>query len=238
MKLIAIYKEPITGNGRLLPRDIRNYLGAITHDDEELNKIVMWHERKQPSIIYTMPNRKSFAILSFLPETEAKKYFIKIKNAIERNPNISIGGVCVQVGEVFTTDYEYTNFSNGFFEREFRTPFILGVSKQDYAIARELSKDEKIDMPRLEKMMSDTIKESILFQQRDWFGEEIFNTDDLMLIYKDIKYLSVEYKKGEWYPAVRATVISNKLLPHFLGYKIGLGYGELATQKEMQRRGK
>lgn len=238
MKLVVIFKDAITGNKRLLPRDIRNYLGAITQDNEELHRLVMWHEHKQPPFIYSMPNRKSFGIFSFLKEDEIANHFKSLKKAIESNPILKLAGLDLEVKEVFTTSYEYTRFQEGFFERKFITPMILGSSKREYARARQLSEGNNIDKAELNSFITDTINESIRFQNRDWFEVEDFEVEDLMLMYKDVKYTVVKYNETQWYPAVMATVISNKMLPQFLGYKCGMGYGELASLKNMQRRGK
>ena len=238
MKLVVIYEKPILGNKRLYPRDIRNYIGAITKEDEPLNKIAMWHKNMQPPLIYSMPNRKSFAIYSFLPKNKIEKDLEAIKKCILKNKEIHIKGINLKVKEVFIADYEYTEFQNGYFERNLMTPMIIASSNQEYRRARMLSQNNEINHSELEKMMTDTIKESIRFQHKDWFNQDDVEIEDLMLIYKDVKYMAFEYKKDQWYPAVRATIISNKMLPHFLGYKSGLGFGELASMKIMDNRKK
>lgn len=237
MKLVVLYKEPLKGDERLLPRDIRNYIASITKDDDAVHSVVMSHERKQPTLLYSMPNRKSFAIYSFRKDDEVKELFKKIKAKIEENPIISINGASAVVKEVFTTKWYYTNFKNGLFERRLRTPMVIGASVGEYARARQLSADGEVDMQELQKFVTDTIKESIRFQHRDWFDEE-YEADDLMIVYKDLEYTPIRYKEGQYFPAVRGTIICNKELPMFIGYKSGLGFGELSTIKEMNRRKK
>ena len=74
---------------------------------------------------------------------------------------------------------------------------------------------------------------------RDWFDEEDEMQEimeDTIILFKDLEYTPIKYKNNEYYPAIRGTIISNKYLPLFIGYKSGLGFGELSTLKEMDRR--
>jgi len=80
MKLVAIYEHPLKGKERFFPRDIRNYIASIMKDDKEIHSAIMGHERKQPTFIFSMPNRKSFGIFSFLKGKKIKEMMNLIKD--------------------------------------------------------------------------------------------------------------------------------------------------------------
>lgn len=224
MKLVVIYDEK--PEHKLLPRDIRNIMGSLTKDEPEVNKLVMWHERKQPPLIYTLPTYSSFAIISYLETDEVKNALEFIKNKLKKDGALKLSNSSVKIKNAYIADYHYTRFSEGFYERKLKSPMVLGASAGEYARARELSKDG-VDIEKLKSFAVDTIKESIRFQNRDWFNKEDFEVDDIMIMFKDIRYTVVKYKDNENYPAVFGTIISNRNLPDFIGYKCGMGYGEL-----------
>jgi len=241
VKLVTIYKEPLKGDERLYPRDVRNYIASIMQGDPEVHSIIMGHERKQPTFIFSMPNRKSFGIYSFKRGNKIKEMMNLIKKRIEENPVLKIGGANASVGRVYTTPFEFTRFEDGLFERRLRTPLIIASAEFEYAECRKLSADGTVDMAWLKKFTTGKIKETISLMARDWFDEEE-QVDEIMeetiILLKDLEYTPIKYKEGQYFPAVRGTIISNKALPLFIGYKSGLGYGELSSLKEMDRRKK
>lgn len=234
MKLVVTYKKPLDGI-KYTPHDIRNLLGSLTKEIPEVNKVIMWHERKQSPIIYSIPNYRGFAIITYLDTPEIHHVFEVLKTKLQEFATITMKGANVAIKEVFIAKFRYTDFRDGLYERKIRTPLVLGSSKWEYKRARELSKDGKVDMEELKRFTVDTIKESIKFQNRDWFNKEDFEVEDLMLIFKDLEYVVIEYKPKEFYAAVRGVIICNKRLPDFLGYKCGMGYGELQNIKEARR---
>jgi hypothetical protein len=236
MKLICLYENELQGKERLYPRDIRNYINSIIPQENiELKSFFAWHEHSTSPVIYPMPNRKGFAIISY--KSDAVAYFEKLMELIKNSSELTFkNGIKNSIKTIFTTKYNYTRFDNGVVERKMRTPLVIASSKQDYAKARELSKDE-IDMKALEELTRDAIKQSLIKTNKDWFDRELDFIDDVFILFKNMEYIPIKYKENEWYPAVRATIISNIELPEFIGYKIGLGYGELMRLKEMDRRG-
>lgn len=240
MKLITIYKNPIEGDGRLLPRDIRNYIASICKTDKELHAMVMSHEHKQPTFIFSMPNRKSFGIYTFKKDTRTKGALNRLKQLIIANPNIMIKNVSVVAQKVFTAPFEFTRFEYGFEERRLRTPLIIASTEFEYAMCAKHTK-ENFDQAWLEKYVADKIKEVTILMCRDWYGQEEADRVEAMLeegiiLFKDLVYSPIQYKENLYYPAVRGTIISNFQLPLYIGYKCGLGYGELSSMKEMDRR--
>jgi len=240
MKLVGIYKNPIKGDKRLFPRDIRNYIASISKEDETLHKMIMGHESKQPTFIFSMPNRKSFAIYTFKKDTHTIGAMNRLKALISKNPNINIKDVSLTVKEAFTSAFDFTRFEYGFEERRLRTPLIIAATEFEYAMCAKHTKED-FDQVWLEKYVADKIKEIIVLTCKDWYGQEEADKVEVMLeeaiiLFKDLEYCPIKYKENLYYPAVRGTIISNVHLPMFIGYKSGLGYGELSSLKEMDRR--
>lgn len=244
MKLIVLYKKPLEGNSRLLPRDIRNYIASILKDsdqkdEKEAHEVIMAHQNVQPTFIFSMPNRKSFCIYSFKKDPKTKRMMNAIKECIQKNQTLKINNVNAEVKEVFIARAEYTRFESGLFERRLRTPLVIAAAEFEYAICRKFSEEGKVDMAKLKKYTEKKIKETIGLMARDWFDteEEVLELmEDTTIMFKDLEYTPIPYKKGEYYPAVKGTIISDRNLPLFIGYKSGLGYGELSSLKEMDRR--
>lgn len=232
MKLIVLYEKPLAGKERLFPRDIRNYIGSISSEDDK--EYTMWHKREIPHIIYTMPNRKGFAIVSYKDDDFTKELFKRIKASIENNPDLMFrkSKINNKVKEVYTINFGYSNMVPQYEERRILTPILMRQFARAKAITRGV---DKVDMAELEKLVTDEIKGSIEYMNKEWFNKEV-DLSDLMLVYKNLEYLVVKYKDDQYFPAIKGTIISNKKLPDFIGYNIGLGYGELERVKNTQKR--
>jgi len=241
VKLIVVYEEPLKGKERLFPRDIRNYIASITKGDEVHNEI-MGHHRKQPTFIFSMPNRKSFCIYTFKSDENTHKMMKSIVKRVMENREIKLAGVNLMVKKAYTSPYEFSLLRSGLFERRLRSPMIIASQEFEYAICRKFS-NGGVDKKALERFTREKIKETVVLMARDWFGEERAEVvseimEDTMIMFKELEYTPIKYKENEYYPAVRGTIICDVELPHFIGYKSGLGYGELSTLKEMDRRKK
>jgi len=243
MKLVVIYKESIKGK-KLLPRDVRNYVASICKQDKELHDIVMsqGHHNKQPTFIFSTTNKKSFAIYTFKKDKLVEEAMKRLSVLLYQNPQIHIRGIKAVVKESFTTEYEFTKFEYGLLEREIRTPIIIAAAEYEYAICVKATKDKdgrkECDQKWLEEYTASKIKETAVLVAKDWFGEEESLKieallEDTIILFKDLKYTVIKYKENLYFPAVTGTIISNRKLPQFLGYKSGLGYGELSTLKVM-----
>ena len=234
MKLIVLYEKELVGSQRLFPRDIRNYIGSIsTNKDKEFT---MWHKREIPHIIYMMPNRKGFAIVSYRNDDFTKELFQRILSSIKQNPDISFkkGNISTSVKEAYIVNYGYKEMVPQFEERRLKTPMLMRQFQRAKSITRDV---KNIDIRKLERLVTDEVKESIIYMNREWLEKEV-DLDDLMLIYKDLKYVVIKYKDDHYFPAVYGTIISNKKLPDFVGYNVGMGYGELEQKKVTERRGR
>jgi len=234
MKLIVLYEKHLVGKQKLLPRDIRNYIGSISSDDDK--EFTMWHKREIPHLIYMMPNRKGFAIVSYRDDDFTKALFDRILSAIKQNTQINFhkNNIKTEVKEAYIINYGYSNLTPQYEERRLKTPMLM----RQFQRAKSITSDRNnINAQELEKLVSDEIKESIAYMNREWLDKDI-DLDDLMLVYKDLQYTVIKYNDTQYFPAVYGTIISNKKLPDFIGYNVGLGYGELEQKKITQRRGK
>lgn len=241
MKLIVRYSKPLQGEDRLLPRDIRNYVASITKEDDDVHNEIMGHKRIQPTFIFPMGNRKSFAIYTFKEDAKTKKMMQTIKKRINENKELRLNGVKVTIASVEEAVYKFTNFEEGLLERRLRSPLVIAKAEYEYAICRKLSEGDEVNMTELKKYTASKIKDTICVMARDWFDTEEETRlllEDATIMFKDLEYTPIEYKKGFFYPAVRGTILCDVKLPQFIGYLSGLGYGELSTMKEMDRRRK
>ena len=234
MKLIVLYEKQLVGSQKLVPRDIRNYIGSISSEEDK--EYTMWHKREIPHMIYTMPNRKGFAIISFIDDEFTKKLFARMLENIKSNNELSFqkGKIKTKVKEAFIIKYGYKDLIPQFEERRLKTPMLMRQFQRAKAITMNV---KDIDVLELERLVTDEVKESIRYMNREWLGREI-DLDDLMLVYKDLKYTVIKYKDDQYFPAVYGTIISNKRLPDYIGYNVGMGYGELEQIKSAQKRGR
>lgn len=232
MKLIILYKNPLIGKQRLFPRDIRNYIGSISNEADK--EFTMWHKRELPPLIYTMPNRKGFAIISYKNDDATKELFERIKNNVLENKNIRFNknNIDTEVKEAYIINYSFNKMTPQYEERVIKTPMLM----RQFARAKSITRGvDKVDIRELENLVKDEIKESITYMCKGWLDEDI-ELDDLMLVFKNLEYKVIKYNDTQYFPAVSGTIISNRKLPDFIGYNVGLGYGELERAKNTQQR--
>lgn len=237
MILTVKLKENIPKEKQLFPRDIRNYLASITKPiDNELFETIMHHERTSPTFIFRKPSKKEFAVITYKNDLKTVKLMNHLEKIILENATLSFKeqDLEAQVEETKKLHCTVSDYKDGFFKYKIATPIVIGSGKRDYARARELSKDKNnTDLRALKKLTEDTITEQLHSNHNDWYKtEEIPELNDLSIILKDIKYQPIKYKDNQYYPAIIGTIISNKRLPSFVGYKIGLGYGQIIHKKD------
>lgn len=223
MKLIVKTTRPISGErGMTTPRDIRNLCGSIA--PERTKEIVMWHQSATPHLIYTKASRNSFAIVTYTEEGEAALTDLAGRFA-SLDKGISLNHHQTEVSDVILRPSAYRAPKEGLFRYRITSPLIIAGQKPEFAEAREHWEDEEYIKGFTARVIADNMAKHI----EDWFGID-FEPLDLKLVFREFRRFRTPYKE-DYFPAVTGEFLSNYSLPDFVGYKIGLGYGELQYKK-------
>lgn len=212
MKVIVGTKQEIPKS--ILPRDVRNYVGSIV--DDRYKDFFMWHEHKQPPIIYAKPFKKGFEIIFYYNGFEAISHLMdKIKE------NKSFYGV--EINKIWNKEESLIPPIKTMKQITYttRTPLIVGTNSVEWGIVNNIKNDEE----KLKEYLVYKIKDTISHQLKEYIGINV-DLNDMQLNIKEYKFFFQKYKESS-YPAFTATFKSNYQLPRFVGYKIGLGYGEI-----------
>ena len=208
-------------------RDIRNFIGSIA--DEKDKDFVMYHGNGLSPVIYSKPYRNIFEI-TFAKSNE------KSINVIGDLANKLNSGNFLCYGEkINKVDVSYDNYLSFEDKKEMvfyksRTPFVLGVNNTEYKILFNVS--QKSDKTDFMKYLKRRIIDSVIFQAKEYLNNELpldlldkieiyFQNQNNQFVFKNIKY------KDKILPVMYLSFISNYRLPEFLGYKMGLGFGQI-----------
>ena len=208
-------------------RDIRNFIGSIA--DEKDKDFVMYHGNGLSPVIYSKPYRNIFEI-TFAKSNE------KSINVIGDLANKLNSGNFLCYGEkINKVDVSYDNYLSFEDKKEMvfyksRTPFVLGVNNTEYKILFNVS--QKSDKTDFIKYLKRRIIDSVIFQAKEYLNNELpldlldkieiyFQNQNNQFVFKNIKY------KDKILPVMYLSFISNHRLPEFLGYKMGLGFGQI-----------
>lgn len=206
------------------PRDVRNYVGSIV--SKEFEDIFMWHERSTAPFIYSMPQKHSIAIQTY--QSDLQDAIEHLCGKLIANPILKLNGASARIKNVTLKNIDYSSFATGMYEYQTRTPLIIGTTpghKRDFMELLDAGNDAAYEMSQF---IRQSIIETIETQSRHWFGEGVDLTDNLMIVMKSsFKPFLLHYKEKRDYPAVMMNFVSNIRLPGYVGYKIGMGYGEL-----------
>lgn len=207
-------------NGKFHSRDVRNYIGAIV--DDEYKNLFMHHDRETSPFIYSKPAHNTIVVFSYKENNEALRHAAK---KIMENKDLTLNGTIAKVISIEIKDTYYSTFDSGMYEYETRTPIIIGTQRsQKKEVVRLHEENEILEMI---EFIRNSIIETIEVTTRQWFNSGV-NLDNLMIMPKGAyKTAIICYKDDQYYPAVSMRFVSNVRLPAFIGYKIGLGYGEL-----------
>lgn len=209
-------------DARFFPRDVRNYIGAIV--DEQYKDLFMHHERTTSPIVYSKPEKNTIVIYSFL-ESNADALRHAAQKVVS-HPVINLNGSTSTVTSVEIKEARYSSFAKGMYEYETRSPIIVGTLKSHKMDFSKMYQEG--DTLGLVEFTRNAIIEAIEVNTRHWFGEGVDLGESLMIIPKSgFKTHRLRYNEAQAFPAVTMRFVSNIQLPTFIGYKIGLGYGEL-----------
>jgi hypothetical protein len=220
MKLIAKTDKEIK---LLTPRDIRNFIGSVV--DEKYKDEVMWHKHLPPKLIYIKPFKNFFDILTYTNDIGLLYHIAdKIKDK-----EIKIKGINAKIKDIDFKDetFEIPKKRLSFYTT--RTPVILSTNPVEFKLVYTLNIKNKTD--ELKRYIIHRIRTDVEYRAKYYYNLDL-NLKDLELIIQNKKIRLVEYKEGlKKFQAVYMNFASNYTLPRFVGYKTGLGWGELISKK-------
>ena len=222
MKLIVKTNKEIKS---LKPRDIRKLVGSIV--DEKYKDLVLWHKHKPSELIYVKPYKLGFELVSWKNNVELLKH---IEEKLQ-NRELYFEAVKAKIKKVWYKDEVLTIPQQGLFFYYTRTPIILSTNPVEYKIV--YATNQKEDKSDLIKYIKHRIKYDVVYKIKHYYGIDVSNIiKDLNLIIQQENIRLVNYKEGEKkMQAAFLKFASNYSLPRFVGYKTGLGWGELVNLK-------
>ena len=218
MKIVAMVGDC----GGFKPRDVRNYVGAIV--DENFKDLAMWHKHTTPELIYVKPFKNSFEIISVKNDISIISH---IADKIEKNRDF----YGKKIEKVFLKNEQFLFPQRGLTFYSTRTPIIIGNNEKEIGIS--FACKVKNNMEDLTRYIAHRIKSDAEYQIKNWFGLDLKIDDFSIISISNLKQLFLDYKDGVKVPAVTMDFVSNFRLPRFVGYKIGLGWGEI-IEKEVR----
>ncbi|RZV40166.1 MAG: hypothetical protein EVJ48_01365 [Candidatus Acidulodesulfobacterium acidiphilum] len=210
-------------------RDIRNFIGSIA--DEKDKDFVMYHGKGLSPVIYSKPYRNIFEITFAKSDKESIDVIGDLANKLNSGNFVCYGE------KINKVDVSYDNYLSFADKKEMvfyksRTPFVLGVNNTEYKILFNVS--QKSDKTDFIKYLKRRIIDSVIFQAKEYLNSELpfdlldkieiyFQNQNNQFVFKNIKY------KDKILPVMYLSFISNYRLPEFLGYKMGLGFGQISN---------
>ena len=227
MKLVVKLEKPIEW---LSPRDVRDFLASVNKKNQYVEKI-LWHKHIPPELIYRKPTKDYLEIINYANDIEMMGYFknIVIGKEIYNNQ----GKSKIKHASLKTENFEIPKpLAPCFAVYKTRTPIIIASNSSEIERIRKIEEDEKA----LKAFLREFIIDSIFHQTKYYLGIEIPEKykKQISIDVIDVKYFYVPYPKKETklnFPSIRCKVISNFLLPRFIGYRIGYGFGELIADE-------
>ena len=210
------------------PRDVRNFIGSIAEEKDK--DFVMHHGHGLSPVIYANPYRNKFEIIFAKSDDRSLNIMNDLANKLKSG--IRFYGDKINNVEISYDDYiSFNENEKGMFFYKSKVPFVLAINNTEYKILFNVSKNN--DKSDFIKFLKRRIKESILFQAKEFLNwnfsldlldkiEVYFQNDDKHFVFRNIKY------KDRILPVMYLSFIANYRLPEFLGYKIGLGFGQFA----------
>ena len=208
-------------------RDIRNFIGSIANEKDK--DFVMYHGNGLSPVIYSKPYRNIFEITFAKSDEQSINVIGDLANKLNSGNFLCYGE------RINKVDVSYDNYLSFEDKKEMvfyksRTPFVLGVNNTEYKILFNVS--QKSDKTDFIKYLKRRIIDSVIFQAKEYLNSELpldlldkieiyFQNQNNQFVFKNIKY------KDKILPVMYLSFISNYRLPEFLGYKMGLGFGQI-----------
>jgi len=229
MKL-KFFTDKSFDNKKVKPRDIRNIMMSALKDEATASKISnkKKKEHTQSTFVYPKPRPRSFEIVSYTNDLDA---LAELELALV-GKTINLAGKDVLITDAKWENEQYESLKQELSMYKTRTPIVITSNPVEHKLVYNLSRK---DDDSLEKYIIQKIKEMIQIQVKEFFNKEI-SLDDLMIKITEFNKVTVDVAKGRYEQAVYMSFMSNYRLPRFLGFKNGLGFGEIldsATRYKM-----
>lgn len=236
MKIVLFFRERVKAS-ELSPRDFRNLLGSLAREEDK--DLVMWHERKPSPIIFGKPFGNTIDIYTYQDEL-MEPVFDDLVPKLLKLKEIKLGGLTLHIDKILYKSFSFPRIEKGLFQYKILSPVIYGASKTDFFNA-SLAKDNK---EALHNMIRSQIFDSVAYQAEHYTGQHVDVHDSMIIFHDDFKNFVVHTDDERFNPAFTGTITTDFRLPHFIGYKFGLGYGQVqllgakhrAEQEELNKR--
>lgn len=222
MKIVVKLENPF----ELTSRDVRDFVASINRK-QEYNDKILWHKHIPPEIIFTKPTQSGvFELINYNNNIEMMDY---LKQIIAKSEIYTQAGKsAVKYATLKTENFIMPKIAPALAVYNTRTPIIIGSNDIDKERINKISDD----MGKIRHIAKKVIKDSIFYQIKYYLGINVpeRQQEDVIVDVADINFFFVPYPKKELkldMPAVRCKVISNVLLPRFVGYRIGYGFGQI-----------
>ncbi len=225
MKLVMTLENPIEW---LSQRDVRDFLASVNKREQYVEKI-LWHKHIPPVLIFRKPTKSGIEIVNYTNDIEMMEYFKRVVVGKEIYNNQ--GKSRIGYASLKTENFEIPKPLAPYFAiYRTRTPIIIASNDDELRAIRKIESNTKA----LRDFLKSFILKSIYHQAKHYLGINLPEEykKQILIDVADIKYFYVPYPKKEVklnFPSVKCRVISNYLLPRFIGYRIGYGFGELMT---------
>ena len=207
----------------ITPRDVRNFCGSIT--DQKFNKIIMYHGNDAPPIIYKKPLEYAVEIAFYENNFYA---FQHLMDRLEKHKDNFFGR---KIKKIIPKDDGYMPpffLGSQTVEYSTRTPIIITTNQIEHKMKYSFEQNGKIKdyvLFRLKRNLS---------YQLECYTKIKQSFDNLVLDFKDFKVVTEKYKEGSNFIGFWTKFTSNYQLPEMVGYKTGLGYGQLVKDASIE----
>jgi hypothetical protein len=212
-------------NITITSREIREAVIDITQNSE-YESVINWHTKKPPFVIFSKPYSKCTNIYTFKKDIAD---FLKTKLLERRVLYVPAGNnfhkkVFIKNVSIDKLDYEPVKDGNLYLYST-RMPIITAVHENEIkvnTVVKKIGAISDVETTILENIISRTLKYTI----KHHFNRDI-ELNDLKIKAIESRQVEYWYKEGVQLPGWLGTFFSNYKLPTFVGYKIGLGFGEI-----------
>jgi len=231
MKIVIYFKGSILKDDKpaVHAKDVRRYIGSIVSD--KYKKLFLWHESSPAPFLYLKPHKDCFEILTYREDmSDAIEHIIA---RVTLNPEIKLNGVSLEVERVRVKNDRFAVIEEGKFRYRTRTPIIIGASKTEHAIYNSIKDDEE----KLKEFTTKCILDSVKYQIKQYFDFDFEAVEDGTILYHNLDHFTVKHYHGdgfEWRPAVWCDFTCSYSLPQTVGYKNGLGFGQIIKSKNQR----